>query len=236
MCTHERLRKARSGLVALGNEGTLFTYLDPALSAERPLPATSNRNEGGVNAPLRSMLGNHRGMSVIRRIKAVFWWNYMKTECRLPAAQILAQMPRDDDVDALYELYGSAVRPDDGASQWGDGLVWSEFHHATAYPLRCRLASRHTFCPMTLVGRDEAGLQTAFCFKAFARSADHDGVSLAKVRKRPTWENTHRSDALQQETEAVGAQSPPCFGFVSAIIAATSTSSLCVFYQQRSTT
>lgn len=132
--THERLRKARSGLVALSNQGTLFTYLDPALSAERPLPATNNRIEGGVNAPLRSMLRNHRGMSVTRRIKAVFWWCYMRTEYRLPASRILARMPTDDDVDMLYELYGSAVRPDDGAPQWGDGLVWSEFHHATAYP------------------------------------------------------------------------------------------------------
>lgn len=132
--THERLRKARSGLVALSNQGTLFTYLDPALSAERPLPATNNRIEGGVNAPLRSMLRNRRGMSVARRIKAVFWWCYMRTEYRLPASQILARMPTDDDVDMLYELYGSAVRPDDGAPQWGDGLVWNEFHHATAYP------------------------------------------------------------------------------------------------------
>lgn len=132
--THEGLRKARSGLVALSNQGTLFAYLDPALSAERPLPATNNRIEGGVNAPLRSMLRNHRGMSVTRRIKAVFWWCYMRTEYRLPASQILARMPTDDDVDMLYELYGSALRPDDGAPQWGDGLVWNEFHHATAYP------------------------------------------------------------------------------------------------------
>lgn len=53
---------------------------------------------------MRSMLRNHRGTSVTRRIKAVFWWCHMKTECRLPAAQILARMPTDDDVDALYEL------------------------------------------------------------------------------------------------------------------------------------
>ena len=32
--THERLRRARSGLVRLANAGTLFTYLDPALAAE----------------------------------------------------------------------------------------------------------------------------------------------------------------------------------------------------------
>lgn len=40
----------------------------------------------------------------------------------------------DDAADVLYELYGSAVRPDDGAPQWGDGFVRREFHRATAYP------------------------------------------------------------------------------------------------------
>ena len=32
------------------NAGTLFTYLDPALASAEPLPSTSNRIEGGVNA------------------------------------------------------------------------------------------------------------------------------------------------------------------------------------------
>ena len=58
---HERLRRARSGLVRLANAGALFTYLDPALAAEGPLPATNNRIEGGVNAQLGSVLRFHRG-------------------------------------------------------------------------------------------------------------------------------------------------------------------------------
>ena len=54
--THERLRKARSSLSRLVSQGTLFTYLDPALTAEGPLPRTNNAIEGGVNARLRDML------------------------------------------------------------------------------------------------------------------------------------------------------------------------------------
>lgn len=37
--THERLVKARRSLVRLVGAGTLFTYLDPALAADGPLPA-----------------------------------------------------------------------------------------------------------------------------------------------------------------------------------------------------
>ena len=77
---HERLRKARRWLVRLVNEGTLCTYLDPGLAAEGPLPSTNNVIEGGVNAQLRSVLRNHRGLKADRRVKAVYWWCYMHTE------------------------------------------------------------------------------------------------------------------------------------------------------------
>lgn len=43
--THERLRRARSSLSTLVNKGTLFTYLDPALTAggRCPGPTTASR-------------------------------------------------------------------------------------------------------------------------------------------------------------------------------------------------
>lgn len=131
--THERLRRARRGLVKLSNEGTLFTYLDPTLTAEGPLPRTNNRIEGGVNAQIRAMLRNHRGMSEVRRVKAVYWWCYMHTECPLGAADLLRTMPTDADIDLLYELYATNPR-ESGAPSWGDGLVWQELHHSTPYP------------------------------------------------------------------------------------------------------
>lgn len=68
---HERLIKAENSLVKLINKNLLFTYLDESLEFE--CPATNNRIEGGVNAQLRAMLRNHRGLSIERRIKAVFW-------------------------------------------------------------------------------------------------------------------------------------------------------------------
>ena len=129
--THERLRKARRSLARLVNAGTLFAYLDPDLAAEGPLPATNNSIEGGVNARLREMLRNHRGLSETRRVKAVYWWCYMHTEAPLPFPEILERMPTDADVELLRDVYGEA--PGDGPAEWGDGVVWSEFHAGGAY-------------------------------------------------------------------------------------------------------
>ena len=70
--TLERLRRARSSLSRLVSEGTLFTYLDPELTEAGPLPSTNNAAES-LNARLREMLRNHRGMSLMRRVKVVFW-------------------------------------------------------------------------------------------------------------------------------------------------------------------
>ena len=59
------------------------------------MPAMTNRIEGATNASLRQMLPDHRGLSLTRRIKAIFWWCYMHTEHSLPPAQILKTMPTD---------------------------------------------------------------------------------------------------------------------------------------------
>ena len=132
--THERLRRARRGLVTLVNKNLLFTYLDPEFAAEGPMPRTNNRIEGGVNAQLRAVLRNHRGLSLMRRIKAVYWWCYMHTECPKDPAGILKSMPTDADVDLLYGLYAGHPGEAGGPVMWGDGVVWEELHHRTPYP------------------------------------------------------------------------------------------------------
>ena len=126
--THERLVDARSSVNRLINKGVLFTSLDPDLTADGPLPSMNNRIEGGVNAPLRQMLRDHRGMSVTRRVKAVFWWCYMHTECPLPAAKILRVMPTDDDIDDIYRSMTEHEQRFDTIPRWGDAVVWGEFH------------------------------------------------------------------------------------------------------------
>ena len=76
--THERLVKARNSLIRLIRDGTLFTYLDEELlHTIEKIPSTNNQIEGGVNARLRAMLRDYRGLNIERRIKAAFWWCYM---------------------------------------------------------------------------------------------------------------------------------------------------------------
>lgn len=127
--THERLVKAKRSVDRLVSKGTLFTFLDDLLTIGGPLPAMNNQIEGGVNAPLRQMLREHRGMSTIRRVKAVFWWCYMNTECHLGYADILKVMPTDGDIEAIYRQMTMPEQRFDTIPQWGDAIVWSELHN-----------------------------------------------------------------------------------------------------------
>lgn len=128
--THKPLVGARNTINRLICRELLFTHLDPEW--EEPMPATNNRIEGGVNAPLRQMLRDHRGMSLMRRIKAIYWWCYMHTENPLPPAQILATMPTDTQVEDYLTTTARTERP--GPQKWGDRAVWHELHTTTPHP------------------------------------------------------------------------------------------------------
>ena len=135
--THERLRKARRSLVVLVNKGTLFTYLDPHLAIEEQLPSTTNRIEGAVNAQIRAVLRNHRGLSNLKRVKAAFWWCYMHVECPKSMAQTLREMPTDEDIKELESNFSSNsknIKNDGKPQRWGIGIVWSEFHNFDKFP------------------------------------------------------------------------------------------------------
>ena len=92
---HQRLRKARRALERLCRSGCLFTFLDPELAKDGPVPSTNNRIEG-MNSRLRELLRRHRGMAIDHRVKAMSWWLYMRTENPMPAARIMAEMPTDE--------------------------------------------------------------------------------------------------------------------------------------------
>ncbi len=130
--THEKLVSAQRSLTRLIKGHVLFTYIDPSVTQGRILPATNNRIEGGINAPLRQMLRDHRGMSVERRIKAVFWWCYMHTEYPLSPAELLKVMPTDHSVDSLYRANRQG-QLQGGVQEWGDAIVWNEFHTSGPY-------------------------------------------------------------------------------------------------------
>ena len=132
---HERLLKADRSLVRLVRQNTLFTYLDESLSYGEELPSTNNRIEGGVNAQLRTMLRNHRGMSIERRIKAVFWWCYFHSPKPLSASEILKVMPTDRSISKLYKAMNERAKLEDSIPTWGDAIVWHELHKSNSYPI-----------------------------------------------------------------------------------------------------
>lgn len=114
-------------LVKLINKNLLFTYLDESLEFE--CPATNNRIEGGVNAQLRAMLRNHRGLSIERRIKAVFWWCYMHSPNPLSFKEILKVMPINKSISDIYNTMILQSRLESSISTWGDAIIGSDLHN-----------------------------------------------------------------------------------------------------------
>lgn len=134
--THERLLKAQRSILRLTKEGTMFTYLDKELKEDvETIPSTNNRIEGGVNSRIRAMLRDHRGLSIERRIKAVFWWCYMHSPKPLSASEILDLMPTDKSISGLYNKLNQRERIDRSIPHWGDAVVWTELHRSSNYPI-----------------------------------------------------------------------------------------------------
>ena len=134
--THERLLKAQRSLLRLLQEGTMFTYLNESLQEKiGQIPSTNNQLEGGINSRLRAMLREHRGLSVERRIKAVFWWCYMHSPKPLSASEILKVMPTDKSIADIYHRMTHKEKLEKSIPTWGDAIVWEEFHKSTEYPV-----------------------------------------------------------------------------------------------------
>lgn len=133
--THERLIKAQNSIMRLLKEGTMFTYFDEQLRNDLDrTPRTNNQIEGGINSRLREMLRVHRGLSVERRIKAVFWWCYMHSPEPLSASEILKVMPTDKSIADIYRKMTNQEKLSGSIPDWGDAIVWSELHHSGEYP------------------------------------------------------------------------------------------------------
>ena len=98
--------------------------MDEDLIAEiGKIPATNNQIEGGINARLRALLRNHRGLSVERRIKAVFWWCYMHSPRPLSVSKILKVMPTDKSIAAIYQKISEREKRTSSIPTWGDSVV-----------------------------------------------------------------------------------------------------------------
>ncbi|MBR1990233.1 MAG: IS256 family transposase, partial [Firmicutes bacterium] len=77
----------------------------------------------------------HRGLSVERRIKAVFWWCDMHSPTPLSVSEILETMPTDKSINDIYVKMTKREKIEDSIPYWGDAVVWGELHHSADYPV-----------------------------------------------------------------------------------------------------
>ena len=87
-----------------------------------------------MNAQLGSVLRFHRGLTKLKRVKAVFWLCYLHVERPKSMADTLRQMSTDVDIDLLRDRYGIKADGLEKPEKWGEGLVWEELRHKTRHP------------------------------------------------------------------------------------------------------
>ena len=127
--TVSKLRRMRlSVILRLISEETMFTYLDKELLREiEKIPSTNNRIEGGINSRLRAMLRDHRGLSIERRIKAVFWW-CMHSPKPLSAYETLKIMPIDKSISEICKKMNHSDKLENSIPTQDDAVVWGDLH------------------------------------------------------------------------------------------------------------
>ncbi len=135
---HQRLVKARRMIRRHIREGYLFTFLEPPEGCSEPIPSTNNLIES-CNARIRDMLRHHRGLNLLRQIKAICWWCHQHSEHPEPAGRLVATAFTDQQIQQLYQqawqhspqgAYETFGIP----NQYGTGINWNEFHTSTRYP------------------------------------------------------------------------------------------------------
>lgn len=130
----ERPRRARPSLPPLVSAGTLFACLDPDPAKAGPLPSTNSVIEGGVSSQPRAVLRNRRGLTSVKRAKAVFRRCHAHSGDARTARGKLAAMPTDADIDFLFSAYSASPSREDGGPEWGDRAVWEDLHRRDPYP------------------------------------------------------------------------------------------------------
>lgn len=130
--THQCPIKARNSLDWLIRAEKLFAFLDPNIPVRTPTSSTNNRIESH-NALLRELLRNHRGLSLVRRVKAIHWHCSRHTQSPPPLNHVLGTYPTDRNIQDLYRRAWENQPHQQWAStgipeRYGTGINWTEFH------------------------------------------------------------------------------------------------------------
>lgn len=86
-----------------------------------------------MNAQIRHMLREHRGLRLTRRVKAAFWWCYMDLEARASPKEILKEMPTDVLIAEFYRAAAEASEKDEAVGRWGTAVQWNDLHASGPY-------------------------------------------------------------------------------------------------------
>ena len=106
--THRKSRSAWRTLARHAHTRDIFTWLDPHLQAacDRPIPATTNDVEGGINAPLKDLIRRHRGLSHARQRVLADWYLASRSDTPPQPKQFLlnpqTHQPRHAHTDTLF--------------------------------------------------------------------------------------------------------------------------------------
>nr|WP_155895096.1 IS1249 family transposase [Corynebacterium vitaeruminis] len=99
--THEVHRGVYRQLVTMSQQGHLFAYLSEAAPGQR-LERTTNSLEGGINAQIKKLMYDHRGLRDEQQRIACDWWLYMHTQ--LPDDPIEIARQQNWGQDALAKV------------------------------------------------------------------------------------------------------------------------------------
>lgn len=151
---HPFVRPPRRMLRRRIRKGHPFAFLGPPGGRAEPIPPANNPVESW-NAGIRDMLRRHRGLRLIRRIKAICWWCHHRTEHPETAAWPAGNATADQRIEEFYEhawetspqgaweTYGIPMR-------YGTGIDWNEFHTQTRPPTPPNdPTTGHTIWPIT---------------------------------------------------------------------------------------
>lgn len=119
--THLGLRRARGTLATVIKAGHLFTWLTSATEGQK-IARTTSPLEGGINAGLKQLLRDHRGLSEDHATRAVDWYLYRYTESPQDPWDLVKPhhwQPRQNKTTAAEEAvlpahYGTAFSFEDG--------------------------------------------------------------------------------------------------------------------------
>ncbi|WP_053545881.1 IS1249 family transposase [Corynebacterium deserti] len=110
--THYRHRRAYRQLEKLARQGHLFTFVNPPDGVEGTIKSTTNCLEGGINAQIKALARNHRGMIDEHQRIAVDWWLYLHTQLPDDPVKIARQQHWGQDALAKADVLIQQEQPD----------------------------------------------------------------------------------------------------------------------------